>query len=853
MYSLQRILKYFQQKAQLLTDFSSQTSKLIGRTPEILWFEEGTVSSAWAKVLKAEHESVRLQSLAAQQMNELVCNPLCKVLDDMETSISDGQHQLKLQSDAISALQKAKEKFHKSSKDAEIFEAQMKELEGDPKKRTEFLKSDKKLFKMREDLKEIEVSYRQQIIATNIIQEEFYTKGMPAVLAELHHAFLIRIHQIKDFFVMFSKIATKLNEDFHPCTQQLQSEVISINPENDMEEFTQKLDDAFTIPVPFSFEAYKTGSSLVQTKRQSIFAKKGTHDPCFSTAIFHVPLEDVVAKQNLQHTNSPTLVKIPLIVKYCCESILYLGGTKTPCIFRISGTVSEIQTLKDNLNKGVYLPPVDVHTCAALLKLWLRALPEPLIPMNLYTSCVDAQDPFAILPQLPEINRLTLGYITSFLQCFCTPEAEEVTSMSRDSIAAIFAPCFFRTPETEELAERLVAAEKEKQFLSTLFSKYVAPSEIPHLEPFSYSNWPQIQLPTPERSVPSVAFSSSSPSQSPLSLPPTPTADGVLLPTNLFARKSFDTSNTSISTPSASLSELMGDIPGFDLDMPPLAPISSVMEVNIDDLIGNMFLRKSEIVSSSTTTSSASSPVSAGPSPTQGVIDAHSSIEASKVSTEKPASPPFNPPPISPPPPPICPEPAILPPPVEKPLPAPPPARFEIPPPLLRDIPPPLLRDIPPPTPTTPQEIPPPALCEILPNLCEIPPPMCDIPPPTIREIPPPIAPPPISCPLAPPIDPPKSPQSVILPPPTAAQGHCTTAAKPPRAADPPAKSRAHSTSFTVHTTQPTHTELVRPTTGRKGKEQTFSANTLPHNSTSSGKVFSGFRLPGRSSSTKKT
>lgn len=50
---------------------------------------------------------------------------------------------------------------------------------------------------------------------------------------------------------------------------------------------------------------------------------------------------------------------------------------------RVPATAPEVQALKEKINQGKYdliNESTDVHTPCALLKLWLREIPEPLIP-----------------------------------------------------------------------------------------------------------------------------------------------------------------------------------------------------------------------------------------------------------------------------------------------------------------------------------------------------------------------------------------------------------------------------------------------------------------------------------------
>lgn len=58
-------------------------------------------------------------------------------------------------------------------------------------------------------------------------------------------------------------------------------------------------------------------------------------------------------------------------------------------IFRLPGQASQIQALRDLYDSGSqqdFRESEDVHTVASLLKLYLRELPEPVIPYVYYES-----------------------------------------------------------------------------------------------------------------------------------------------------------------------------------------------------------------------------------------------------------------------------------------------------------------------------------------------------------------------------------------------------------------------------------------------------------------------------------
>lgn len=71
-------------------------------------------------------------------------------------------------------------------------------------------------------------------------------------------------------------------------------------------------------------------------------------------------------------------------------------------IYRISGENRVINELKESLNRGgapaTLLATTDVHNVTGLLKFFLRELPDPLIPFNLYDHFITAN----VLPDYDE-------------------------------------------------------------------------------------------------------------------------------------------------------------------------------------------------------------------------------------------------------------------------------------------------------------------------------------------------------------------------------------------------------------------------------------------------------------------
>ena len=84
--------------------------------------------------------------------------------------------------------------------------------------------------------------------------------------------------------------------------------------------------------------------------------------------------------------------------------LIRMAAVKTAGLFRISGSSTTIFNVRDSLNRGtpavsasiafshvptgvdVELGLLDDHVVSGLLKLWLRHLPDPLIPFSFYDA-----------------------------------------------------------------------------------------------------------------------------------------------------------------------------------------------------------------------------------------------------------------------------------------------------------------------------------------------------------------------------------------------------------------------------------------------------------------------------------
>ena len=156
-------------------------------------------------------------------------------------------------------------------------------------------------------------------------------------------------------------------------------------------------------------------------------------DAAFNPSTFGESLDSIMRLQQRTYPES----KVPIVLPFLADSIIALGGAKREGIFRVPGDAETVSEMKVRIDKGHYnLQGVDdPHVPASLLKMWLRELQEPIIPMEVYNDCVAAaeepEEIIKLVKKLPTLNRRVLLFVVSFLQMFVAESVSSMTKMAR--------------------------------------------------------------------------------------------------------------------------------------------------------------------------------------------------------------------------------------------------------------------------------------------------------------------------------------------------------------------------------------------------------------------------------------
>ncbi|KAL3875584.1 hypothetical protein ACJMK2_033522 [Sinanodonta woodiana] len=164
---------------------------------------------------------------------------------------------------------------------------------------------------------------------------------------------------------------------------------------------------------------------------------------------FGVPLEELVRR-------APHGYKVPFIVKRIC-SYIEANGFELEGIFRVNGNSRIVDKLHQNFDQhgdANLDEDGDVMAVAGVLKLFLRELPDSVIPEHMTKQFVDLQETYrndtaeclkklkTILTELPEEHYNLLKFISHFLAVVSCNQV--VNKMSPMALAIVFGPNIFR-------------------------------------------------------------------------------------------------------------------------------------------------------------------------------------------------------------------------------------------------------------------------------------------------------------------------------------------------------------------------------------------------------------------------
>ena len=168
--------------------------------------------------------------------------------------------------------------------------------------------------------------------------------------------------------------------------------------------------------------------------------------------VFGIDIKEITARNSNQSRFIPNIIK---------ECILFINenALTSEGIFRLSACTSTVEFYKEQYDSGQpvnFADALDNNVPAALLKCYLRELPEPLLTYNLYSRFEeaasisnDAPEKITVVgeifAEMPSENYATSKFLFSFLSLVAQKEDEN--KMGSANLATVFGPNLLSSPE----------------------------------------------------------------------------------------------------------------------------------------------------------------------------------------------------------------------------------------------------------------------------------------------------------------------------------------------------------------------------------------------------------------------
>ncbi|XP_057721466.1 rho GTPase-activating protein 5 [Arachis stenosperma] len=160
---------------------------------------------------------------------------------------------------------------------------------------------------------------------------------------------------------------------------------------------------------------------------------------------------------------------VPTILLMMQKRLYSEGGLQAEGIFRINAENSQEKFVRDQLNKGLVPPGIDVHCLSGLIKAWFRELPSGVLDCltpEQVMRCNSEEDCTNLVKLLPPTEAALLDWAINLMADVV--HHQHLNKMNARNIAMVFAP---NMTQMVDPLTALIHAVQVMNFLKTLILK----------------------------------------------------------------------------------------------------------------------------------------------------------------------------------------------------------------------------------------------------------------------------------------------------------------------------------------------------------------------------------------------
>ncbi|GAA5970788.1 hypothetical protein JCM3765_006307 [Sporobolomyces pararoseus] len=337
----------------------------------------------------------------------------------------------------------------------------MSKLKG-PKNPQQILKQEEEL---RSRMGQASDSYRASLQGCQVVKQEYFNQQLPKLVKNLKESLdeidLGTQYHLSRYGYLFESLLVTDGLTISPVSMEdgpgIKQVIEAIDVREDFKSFMQQYS------LNWSISGQKgprrdTGDVVISSSsssRPQTSPRPSTSQPPpqlqLSQPTFGIDLGDQMLRDQ---------VEVPRVLEKCCQAI-ELHGLDSMGIYRLSGTTSRVQRLKQSLDRDIEGTDLlseenltDINDIAAVLKLWFRELPEPLLTWELYHQFIEVakieNDRLRHIRlhervnELPDPNYATLKFLMGHLDKVV--QRESLNQMSVSNLSIVFGPNLLSPP-----------------------------------------------------------------------------------------------------------------------------------------------------------------------------------------------------------------------------------------------------------------------------------------------------------------------------------------------------------------------------------------------------------------------
>ncbi|OBZ83191.1 Beta-chimaerin [Choanephora cucurbitarum] len=444
------VITFLEKRAAIEKEYGKQLMKLsqsMHETYEKAHTKKSSYGTVWTRFLKV-HETIGEQRVKFAGDISEVADDLQIVYKDTEknrkASKEQGNRHDKNRLDSEIALEKSKVKYESLSEEWEkaILTKNTNESEYMPKKSGLF-KSNKtpaQLQKIVDDscakANQAQTVYKNQLNTTNITRQGYFQTQLPSDIAHLK--------SVSDECCGATRYQLARYSYFFEVAVTADGNAL----DNDQGTGLRSLCEKINYDQDMAIIVNEFGADAPRLKKADIPYKEFPMSQVALSILRPNPVFSVDLTKLMQRDGH----EVPLFLTKCVEAI-ESSGLKTEGLYRVSGTGTHIQRLKNSFDRDCAAVDLstdegtaDINNVTSLLKLWFRELPDPLFPRSSYQHFMNAAKIenermrvlglHTIINDLPDAHYATLKYLMCHLDK--VQKYQEFNKMTTGNLSTIF-------------------------------------------------------------------------------------------------------------------------------------------------------------------------------------------------------------------------------------------------------------------------------------------------------------------------------------------------------------------------------------------------------------------------------